>query len=445
MPAETADDSFAVDVIVIGAGIGGLTIASELARRGYEVGVVEIGDHVGGSAVLSEGYVWTALDEDAFLNEDPDGDASKFLAMRAELFEALAELEGRGIEVGPVLENVLGFGTGRQLDIGRYIDHCTRVVESAGGWVLLEHEVESLVTRSGAVTGVVVRDPEGATEPIAARAVVIATGGFQGSPQLRSEFIGPWASDLLLRANPASIGGGVELGRSVGAALSLGGDGFYGHLVPYPLDRWDPSNYTALSQYHSDEGVLLSREGQRFADEAHGDHVNAQEVAKVGRALLFIDDELWQRRGAAVFIPGMPALDKVRDAVEIGAHVSVADNLAELVAPVASWGFDADATLASLTEVQRTATGPRGSALRQPPFALMEVQSAITFTLGGLSTGVHGQVLNEAGGTVPGLWAAGVDAGGLNVRGYTGGLVRGLVLGRITARAIDAALQRDER
>lgn len=437
------EDTLRVDVLVIGAGIGGLSVASTLARRGYEVGVIELSDHVGGSAVLSEGYVWTAADGAAFVREDPEGDAAKFEAMRADLFDTLDEIEAAGITVGPVIEGILGFGSGRQVDIGGYLSHCVRRVEAAGGWLLLEHEVTSLVQEASVVVGAVLRQPSGAVDTVAARAVVIATGGFQGDPALLSQMTGPWARDMLLRANPTSTGGGIRLGRNVGASLSRGVAGFYGHLVPYPLDRWEPEQYTAISQYHSDGGVLLSRDGRRFTDEALGDHVNAQEVAKLGRALLFIDATVWRTRAASSFIPGMPALDKVRDAINLGAHVSIADKLDDLVEPIASWGFDAKEVLASLTAVNRNASGPRGAPLNHPPYALMEVQAAITFTLGGLRTNTQGQVLNGDGAPVVGLWAAGVDAGGLNVRGYTGGLVRGLVAGRSTAHAIDETLQLD--
>lgn len=439
------EDTIVLDVLVVGGGVGGLTVGAGLARAGYEVGVVERSDHIGGSGVLSEGYVWTAPDLDTFLREDPGGDIAKFAAMRAELEPALDEIAATGVEVGQTLTSVLGFGYGRQVDIAGYLRKAQRTVERAGGWVLYEHDVTSVATDGGRVTGASIRDrATNERVEVRARSVVIATGGFQGDSGLRARYLGEWTRDILLRANPVSDGGGIDLGLAAGGALSAGMDGFYGHLVPTPLDRWEAKIYTAVTQYHSAHGVLIDHGGRRFTDESAGDHVNAQEVAKVGTALLFIDDDVRRREAIGAPVPGMPAFDRVQDAVERGARVSVGADLETLVIPIAEWGFDRDRTLATLRESQHGDAGQKVPArFTDPPFVLMEVRPAITFTLGGLRTDVEGRVLDESGGPISGLWAAGVDSGGVNVRGYTGGLVRGITLGRVTARAIDASLAED--
>lgn len=442
---STDDDVMQLDVLVVGAGVGGLTVAGALARAGLAVGVVERGDQIGGSAALSEGYVWTTPDRDAFLRQDPHGDTAMFDAIRAELEPAFDDIAASGVELGPVLDAVLGYGYGRQVDIISYMNAERRAVERADGWVLVQHQVAELVSEDGRVTGAIIEESAtGERARIDTRAVVLATGGFQGSPALREEHFGPWGGDVLLRANPHSDGAGLALGQSVGGALTDSMDGFYGHLVPTPLNRWEPSIFTAISQYHSDHGILLDRSGHRFTDEAAGDHVNTQDVARIGTALLFIDTAVWQTHALAAPVPGMPALDRVRDALALGAHVSIADTLEEVVAPVGEWGFDSAQVLETLRSAQKEHTGPRGAPLDQPPFALMEVQAAITFTFGGLRTDAAGRVLRESGEPVAGLWAAGVDAAGLNVRGYAGGLVRGVTLGRVSARAIAADLVQKE-
>lgn len=437
----TDDDVMELDVLVVGAGVGGLTAAAALAEAGLVVGVVERGDQIGGSAALSEGYVWTTPDRESFVRQDPDGDTAMFEAMRAELEPAFNDMSASGVELGAVLDSVLGYGYGREVDIVSYMNEARRAVERADGWVLVQHQVSELLTDGERVTGAIIEEcATGDRARVDTRAVVLATGGFQGSKELREKHLGPWGGDLLLRANPQSDGAGLALGRSVGGALTRSMDGFYGHLVPAPLDRWEPSIFTAISQYHSDHGILLDRAGHRFTDEAAGDHINTQEVARIGTALLFIDNEVWQTQALASPVPGMPALDRVRDALALGAHVSIGDDLESTVAPVEGWGFDRAQVLETLRSVQRDRSGPRGAALDRAPFALMEVQAAITFTFGGLRTDAAGRVLRDNGEPVGGLWAAGVDAAGLNVRGYAGGLVRGVTLGRVSARAIAAEL-----
>jgi succinate dehydrogenase/fumarate reductase flavoprotein subunit len=74
----------------------------------------------------------------------------------------------------------------------------------------------------------------------------------------------------------------------------------------------------------------------------------------------------------------------------------------------------------------------------QPPFYVVEAVPAITFTFGGLRIDPHARVLDEDDRPIPGLLAAGADAGGLYVRAYAGGLAAALVFG---LRAASTALE----
>src|SRR5207244_12315996 len=67
----------------------------------------------------------------------------------------------------------------------------------------------------------------------------------------------------------------------------------------------------------------------------------------------------------------------------------------------------------------------------------LDVQPAITFPFGGLRVDPDGRVLDHDGVAVPGLFAAGADAGGLQDVRYVGGLALGLVFG---PRAVRAAI-----
>jgi hypothetical protein len=77
-----------------------------------------------------------------------------------------------------------------------------------------------------------------------------------------------------VRANPHSTGDGLRMGRAVGASLAGPMDGFHGHLVPSPLERFGPPEFVALSQYHSRYCVLVNQEGRRFTCEKWGDEVS---------------------------------------------------------------------------------------------------------------------------------------------------------------------------
>ena len=102
-------------------------------------------------------------------------------------------------------------------------------------------------------------------------------------------------------------------------------------------------------------------------------------------------------------------------------------------------------TVADLVEVARAAGGdvrpaeelpfalPESPKLVERPFVAVRVYAAVTHTIGGLRIDDRARVLDEDGRPVPGLLAAGADAGGIFTGGYGSGLAAALVFGRIAA------------
>ena len=70
----------------------------------------------------------------------------------------------------------------------------------------------------------------------------------------------------------------------------------------------------------------------------------------------------------------------------------------------------------------------------EPPFRAIKFLPGITFTYGGVLINAQAQVLDSRGHPLPGLFAAGADAGGIYTFGYTGGLSLGLSFGRIAGQ-----------
>ena len=60
----------------------------------------------------------------------------------------------------------------------------------------------------------------------------------------------------------------------------------------------------------------------------------------------------------------------------------------------------------------------------------------VTHTLGGLRVNEHARVLREDGTPIDGLFAAGVDVGGVASGGYSSGLAQALVLGLVAAESL---------
>ncbi len=68
----------------------------------------------------------------------------------------------------------------------------------------------------------------------------------------------------------------------------------------------------------------------------------------------------------------------------------------------------------------------------------MHVTASVTHTIGGLVVDRDARVLDDEGTPVDGLYAAGVDVGGIATGGYSSGLAAALVLGCVAAESAAA-------
>jgi succinate dehydrogenase/fumarate reductase flavoprotein subunit len=285
------------------------------------------------------------------------------------------------------------------------------------------------------VRGALIRTRDGEVREIQARHTLLATGGFGGDPQLRAELIHPRARELPLRANRASTGDGLRLARAAGAASGPPAAGFYGHLVPAGIRYDDPFEFVALTFYHSEHGVLLNRDGRRFVDETLGDHISPMHLLEQpeARALLVYDQHVHDHWMLQPYVEGTETVDKFQLAYRRGARCAVADELEEFGELPEEWGYPGDAVLESLREFNagRSRPGRRHDPrpLDQPPYYVIEVTAAITFSFGGVRIDRRARVLDGQDAPIPGLLAAGADTGGVFVRAYAGGIANALVFG----------------
>jgi succinate dehydrogenase/fumarate reductase flavoprotein subunit len=436
------------DVVIVGGGMAGLTAGVVSARRGARVLVLEKGLAVGGSAALSGGLVWTAPSHEVMERENPSGDPPWRILLVDRFPDALELLASCGITLGEE-QTIYGFGRGYEIDVPAYLDRCVRDIERAGGDVRTQSPVSGLEHWDGAVVGVRVRS---SAQPLEAPWVLLATGGFQANPALRRQYLWPDADRMLLRASRLSTGDGLEFALGVGARPSANLDEFYGHLVPHPLPNsaFSAGAYRSLSQYYSDHGVLVNVDGVRFTDESRGDHFNVQAVArqKDMRAALVVNQALKDSHVTSPRHGIGPSYDPVEAGRQVGANVARAETLAALCEQLAEWGYHAQRAHATLVEyVGAVAAGgsvtPARSRYRhelsKPPYWAIEVQPAITFTLGGLVVDAQARVLSESGAPIPGLLAAGHDLGGVYHDGYAGGLALALVSGIVAAEQVSPA------
>ena len=190
--------------------MAGLCAAARARELGAEPVLLEKGDRPGGSMLLSSGVVWRYRSFADFRAQCPAGDPALQRLVFERLDHGLVWLESLG---APVVER----GTGNRLTTGVRFDTrgLTEVLFRAAGDVRLGQPV-------------LFGHGQGTVPPRLAKGpVLLATGGFQGDPELVDRYVRP-AEPLRLRANPWSAGDGLRLALDRGAALSSGLDEFYG-------------------------------------------------------------------------------------------------------------------------------------------------------------------------------------------------------------------------
>jgi hypothetical protein len=182
---------------------------------------------------------------------------------------------------------------------------------------------------------------------------------------------------LLLRANPWSEGDGLDFALDRGARTTRGMDDFYGRVMPAPPARIREEDFVPLAQ-------LYGREARVFRED--WTEVTPPSVA-------------WHE-----------------------------NDLARLV------GSGAWYVVTETNERIEAARAAGGTVLeREDGTVAVHVAAAVTHTIGGLEVDEEARVTG-----VEGLWAAGVDAGGIATGGYASGLAQALVLGLAAAESIAA-------
>jgi tricarballylate dehydrogenase len=68
------------------------------------------------------------------------------------------------------------------------------------------------------VQGIMVRRTGGKPEPVHAKAVVIASGGFQANPEMRTRYLGPGWETAKVRGSRFNTGDGINMALKIGAA-----------------------------------------------------------------------------------------------------------------------------------------------------------------------------------------------------------------------------------
>jgi tricarballylate dehydrogenase len=313
--ANTKETAEIFDVLVIGSGIAGLSAAVSACDAGAQVTILERAteEEYGGNTRWTEAYFRMKSESEvsddfeeslvgnAGYNLDPNivsamggaySDWPSYVKSHGmpdpELIGALSE------NAGPTVQWLKTFGVYFEALPTYFITTAApRLMPVGGGLALIEalqaHAIRKGVSYFYQTTAislerddgrghlrVVVSDREGYVATLAARNVVVASGGFEGNPEMLAHYLGTPARFV----RPVARGGYYNKGEGIRMVLACGAAPA-GDFSSYHSEPLDPrSGATEALVMNFPYGVLVNKRGKRFVDEApgpvdlHYDHIS---------------------------------------------------------------------------------------------------------------------------------------------------------------------------
>jgi predicted oxidoreductase len=440
------------DVLVVGAGIAGLSAALEAARGGAHVNVVDMSSVFGGHAVMSEGDVTivdTSLQHQKGIHDtaalaykdfiawgkDPDHDWVNYyvrhsrsqiydwLTAMGVRFEDLRSYPGNSV---PRAHITRGRGLGLVAPLYR---ECLRNPNITFTW---NTEVLELRVENGRVVGLKDKNLRaGEMHELHAHAVILATGGFQSNLALVRKY---WPQDLpvpghlLAGSGVNSTGSGLEMASEAGATLfNLDHQWNYERGLPDP--RY-PGQNRGLNA--SVAGIRVNVKGALFwPRRASSDVALMAVLEQPGATYWWIFDE----KGKQTFwISGSDWGDfgtiqrVILDNTDVVKKAATIDELA------IKTGLPAAALKISVAQAN---TG--SLKIDSPPFYAAQFFPLTRKSMGGIAIDLSARVLDRRKQPIAGLYAAGETTGeaGINGKAALEGTFLGpaVVTGRMAGRS----------
>jgi fumarate reductase flavoprotein subunit len=446
------------DVVVIGSGASGKSAALAAAQGGLTVAILEKLPETGGSSVFAEGTA--AFESSEQKARGVPDDAGAHFPSREEGFRRYTDYSH--LRANPDVVRVQVENTAETIDLYKslgitYTDvsiyaydqpyelytfhrpdglgaHCQEVllkaVEDAGVEIFTATPAQRLVVEDGAVTGVIAQDSDGSTLRIAAKAVVLASGGFGNNPDLVEKY--SWfrrtAHDMYQCVPTANTGDGLTMALAAGADTEC-----LGALMIAACARGKMLT-SHTSGAGSQPGLWVNKTGRRFASEevamSFADSGNTMAKQPDATVYAIIDQatvthlmEEGSDIGLGDFIPYHAKLDHLQ--AELDEDVAIgrawkADTIDGLATAV---GLDPAVLVQTVADYNDACAKGADPLFFKPakflravdtaPYYVISMAGSVLVSCGGIRVNGNLQVTDASYTPIPGLYAVGLEASGL--------------------------------
>lgn len=430
---------YETDVLIAGAGAGGLTAALRAGQQGVKVILIEASRRTGGTGQISGGFFdgYNMATWDEFKKTMPTADPVLGKLFADTWPETSKWVQGLGVPFKPEMLYVGPGQTWKGLDIHMgpgspggqvpndraYYDGFEKLIKAAGVTILTQTRAVKLWQDfSGRIIGLRAVVPEG-TIDIRAKATILAVGGFQANKELLVRYFGEWADLAVCRAIPYNTGTGLMMGLEVGAMLSRGMVKAYGYtqlyptIVPQTPEEWEKADLSLvrslMGHLPDTAGIYVNLEGKRYVDE----NITNSNPSRL--MLEFLKQPL--ARGFCIFDQAQAV--SVKTFIDLiknnGGVVITADTIDGLIEALSNQFSVRKVTLTKTIDEYNKAVSsgseaamnlevPRSGDLNtisKPPFYCIPVTAGISMNYGGLAINASCQVLDTVQQPILGLYA----------------------------------------
>src|SRR5438552_14604910 len=316
------------DVVVVGAGNAGLCAALAACESGARVLVLEVAPESerGGNSRFTAGAMRVAYrgvddlqelipdlteaeiaqtDFGTYTEETFFDDVGRITEFRSDpelvellvrrSFETLRWMRTKGVRFAPMygrqafkVDGRMRFWGGLTVEVSGggpgVIDFLSQAAQREGIEIRYGARANRLVVDDGRVHGVVMRQ-DARTTTVPARAVVLASGGFEANAEWRTRYLGPGWDLAKVRGTRFNTGGGIAMALEIGASPCGNWSGC--HAVGWDRNAPEFGDLAVGDNFQKHSypfAIMVNADGVRFCDE--GADFRNYTYAKYGREIL---------------------------------------------------------------------------------------------------------------------------------------------------------------
>lgn len=439
-PQVVKHEKLATDLVVIGGGAAGMIGAINASQQGLNVVLLEKQEFLGGASAICGGIV-VAQGSEAQRNMGEKSDTPSKMAYdllhNGHQRNDLSGLTFYALNVGKSIDWAVKQGV--QLDtkagFAFRAEHKTpRVIPFVGGCpqyaqtlrevlattktdVKLTTRATKLITTDGAVTGVEAKAKDGTTYEIAAKAVLLATGGYGWNKEMLQGDL----KHALYYGPVSSTGDGHKMAEEAGAALQLMD---CGKIYPQGIESSPgiaKSTLQGNNAAYDISGILVDINGKRVTNEKGAGKDILATLMKQKKATLYLlmDKPSFEAFRKIIGNNGVTPAEVDRWLASNGKSAPVFAHGNTLEEAAAAAGVDAAGLKATIERYNGFVKAGKDEDFGRPvrfmkktidtsgPMYLVEQKPRFATSLGSVVVDTSLHVLDKSGRPIPNLYAAG--------------------------------------